>query len=201
MTQIVRLATAIALCATAIVSASAAHATDTLIPGKINIIKDTKLTKMVAKPVGTFTVPAPLSSGDPTLTGGSLAVADTGDSNGFFTSLPVQAAPLGWKGLGNPAGSNGYKYKGTGTGGDPCKIVLVKETVIKFVCKDDQLLNPPLTGNSSIKLQLGTDQFYCAEFGGTEVKNTASIFKRKEASAPSACSSPSGAFVDTTPLF
>ena len=29
---------------------------------------------------------------------------------------------------------------------DPCKVVLVKEAVIKFVCKDDQALNPPLTG-------------------------------------------------------
>jgi len=165
---------------------------------KINIIKDTKLTKMVAKPVRTFTVPAPLSSGDPTLTGGSLAVADTGDSNGFFTALPVQAAPLGWKGLGNPAGSSGYKYKGTGTGGDPCKIVLVKETVIKFVCKDDQLLNPPLTGNSSIRLQLGADQNYCAEFGGTEVKNVTGLFKHKDAPPPASCLSTTSTSTSST---
>jgi len=201
MTQIVRLAAAIALCATVIVvSASAARATDTLIPGKINIIKDAKLTKMVAKPAPatTFPVPTPASSGDPTLTGGSLTVADTDDTNGFSTALPLQTAPLGWKGLGSPAGSSGYKYKGTGTGGDPCKVVLVKETVIKFVCKDDQLLNPPLDGNSSIKLQLGTDQFYCAEFGGIEVKNVTGLFKHKDAPPPAACPSTTSTSTSST---
>jgi hypothetical protein len=188
MIQIVRLATAFALCATLLVPASA-RATNFLIPGKIHIIKDTKLTKLVAKPTGTFTIPGIGSAGDPTINGGNLTVIDIGDGIGLNAALPAQAAPLGWKGLGSPAGSKGWKYKGTGVGADPCKIVLVKPAVIKFVCKDDQLLNPPLLGNSGINLALGTDQ-YCAEFGGTEVKNVAGLFKHKDAPPPVSCSGP-----------
>lgn len=186
MIQIVRLAAAIALCATVIVSASAAHATDHLIPGKIHIIKEAKLTKMVAKPVGAFTIPLPGSAGDPTIHGGSLSVVDTADSLGFSTTLPVQVAPLGWKGLGSTPGINGWKYKGAGFGSDPCKVVLVKPTVIKFVCKDDQALNPALGGDSSIDLALGSDH-YCALFGGTEIKNVTGLFKHKDAPPPASC--------------
>ena len=121
MNPIVRLAAFVALGATLIVPASTVRAADNLIPGKINIIKDTKLTKMVAKPVGpAFPVPTPSGPGDPTTAGGSLSVIDTGDGLGFATALPLQAAPLGWKGLGTPAGINGYKYKGAGTLVDPC---------------------------------------------------------------------------------
>jgi hypothetical protein len=54
----------------------------------------------------------------------------------------------------------------------------VKEKVIKFVCKDDQNLDPPLGGAAAIELALGTDN-YCAEFGGTEIKNVAGLTKRK----------------------
>ena len=155
---------------------------DTLIPGKIHLIKPGKLTKMVAKPVGVFPLPTPLGSGDPTVAGGTLNVFDTSDGGAFTTNLP----DTGWTGLGNPPGSVGYKYKGLGTLADPCKVVIVKEAVIKFVCKDDQALNPPLTGNSGIILALG-DENYCAEFGGTTIKNDLTLFKKKEAPAPSAC--------------
>jgi hypothetical protein len=182
MNPFVRLAASVALGATLLVPASSVRATDILIPGKIVIIKDAKLTKMVAKPTTTFPVPAPAGAGDPTAAGGSLSVTDLGDSQGLSTALPA----AGWKGLGNPAGSKGYKYKGAGSGGDPCKIVLVKEKVIKFVCKDDQNLDPPLAGAAAIELALGTDN-YCAEFGGQEVKNIAGLTKRKDAVAPAGC--------------
>ena len=184
MNPIVRLAAFVALGATVIVPASAVRAADNLIPGKITIIKETKLTKMVAKPISpaTFSVPAPAGPGDPTTAGGSLSVLDGGDGLGLTTTLPM----AGWKGLGNPAGSKGYKYKGAGSLADPCKVVLVKEKVIKFVCKDDQALNPPLLGAAEITLALGTEN-YCAEFGGTEVKNIPGLTKRKDAVAPASC--------------
>ena len=157
-----------------------AGATDYTIAGKIHIIKDAKLNKMVAP--GSYTIPTPLGLSDPTVAGGTLTVVDTGDSNGFSTTLGA----AGWTGLGNPAGSKGYKYKGAGAGSDPCKIVLVKSTIIKFVCKDDQALDPPLTATSAITLSLGTDN-YCAEFGGTEIKNIPGLLKRKDAAAPASC--------------
>jgi len=62
----------------------------------------------------------------------------------------------------------------------------VKSTIIKFVCKDDQALDPPLTGPSGIRLELGPDR-YCAEFGGTEIKTVPGLLKRKDAAAPAAC--------------
>ena len=161
-------------------SSRPAGATDYTIAGKIHIIKDAKLNKMVAP--GSYTIPTPLGPSDPTVAGGTLTVVDTGDSNGFSTTLVA----AGWTGLGNPAGSKGYKYKGAGAGSDPCKIVLVKATIIKFVCKDDQALDPPLAATSAITLALGTDN-YCAEFGGTEVKNVAGLLKRKDAPAPASC--------------
>jgi hypothetical protein len=157
-----------------------ARATDYPIAGKIHIVKDTKLNKMVAP--GSYTIPSALGPSDPTVAGGALTVVDTGDSNGFSTTLGA----AGWTGLGNPAGSKGYKYKGAGAGSDPCKIVLVKSTIIKFVCKDDQALDPPLTATSFITLSLGTDT-YCAEFGGTTIKNVAGLLKRKDAAAPASC--------------
>jgi hypothetical protein len=182
MNPIVRLAAFVALGATLLVPGAAVRADNNLIPGKITVIKDTKLNKMVAKPVGSFTVPAPGSSGDPLLNGGSLTVIDSADSVGFSTALPSS----GWKGLGSPAGTNGYKYKGAGSLADPCKVVLVKGTVIKYVCKDDQDLDPPLGADAAIALSLG-DENYCAQFGGVEVKNITGLFKHKDAPAPGGC--------------
>jgi len=179
------------MCAALLVPGSA-RATDTLIPGKIHIIKDTKLTKMVSK--GAFPLPAPGGPEDPTAAGGGLSVFDTDDSMGFSTTLPAGQ----WMGLGSPAGSKGYKYKGAGTPADPCKVVLVKSAVIKFVCKDDQALQPPaLSGTSAIVLSLGTDR-YCAEFGGSTIKNVDTLLKRKDATAPMAC--PSASTTSTTPV-
>jgi hypothetical protein len=169
--------------ALALVCSGSAMAADTTIAGKIHIIKPGKLTKMVAP--GSYTLPAPASSGDPVANGGSVNVFDIGDGNGLTSALPI----AGWKGLGNPAGSKGYKYKGAGTLADPCKVVLVKSTIIKFVCKDDGALDPPLSGDSGIILSIG-DQNFCAQFGGTTVKNDANLTKRKDAPAPGACPSP-----------
>jgi hypothetical protein len=168
-----------------------AHATDALIPGKILIVKPGTLAKVVAK--GTFTLP---SGGDnPTVAGGSLEIRDLGDMfNDDTYSLPSG----GWKGLGNPPGSNGYKYKGAGTVSDPCKVALIKTNIVKAVCRGAgvTLTTPVSSQPVAVKLSSGTGASYCAGFGGTEVKNTATILKRKDAPAPGDCFSPSGAFVD-----
>ena len=182
----------VALCA------APALAADQLVPGKIMIVKPLTLAKIIAK--GTFTLP---TGGDaPTTAGGSLLIRDLGDPmNANTYSLPS----AGWKGLGNPPGTKGFKYKGAGSVSDPCKVVLIKTNIVKAVCKGTGVtLDTPFTAppaEVAVNLSSGSGTSYCAEFGGTEVKNTASIFKRKDAAAPSACSSPSGAFVDTTPLF
>lgn len=103
---------------------------DELVPGKVVIVKPGKLAKFIAKPlVGSFDLPD--STNDPIIEGGSLNMYDTAGVSNDTYALP----PGGWKGLGNPAGSKGYKYKGAGSAGDPCKVVLVKPNIVKAVCK------------------------------------------------------------------
>jgi hypothetical protein len=95
------------------------------------------------------------------------------------------------KGRGSPAGSRRYNYKGAGTPSDPCdpcKVVLVKKTVRKAVCKVGGItLMPPFDGDIGIVLSLGTTDRYCVQFGGDEVKDDATLTKRKDALAPAAC--------------
>jgi len=181
------------------VCATPALAADQLIPGKIIIVKPGSLAKVISK--GAFTLPT--GADDPTTAGGSLLIKDLGDPmNSNTYSLPSS----GWKGLGNPAGSKGFKYKGDGSASDPCKVVLIKTKIVKAVCKGTGVtLTTPVTAppaEVAINLSVGTGTSYCAEFGGTEIKNTSTILKRKDATTlPSACSSPSGAFLNTDLLF
>jgi hypothetical protein len=159
-----------------------------LLPGRITVIKPSTLAKFVAKPVtgDTFALPTV----DPVAVGGTLRVFDVATTAGDDTyPLPTGGTPpLGWKGLGIPAGAKGYKYKGAGTPGDPCKIVLVKETVIKGVCRGAGMaLTPPFTGDVGVILTLGGTDRYCARFGGDVVKNDPTLTKRKNAPAPGAC--------------
>ena len=72
--------------------------------------------------------------------------------------------------------------------GDPCRIVLVREKVIKGVCHGSGVtLTPPFTGEVGIVLTLGTTDRYCAQFGGDEVRNDATLTRRKNATAPEVC--------------
>src|SRR6476660_7715253 len=98
----------VALAAALALWAGPAAAADNLIPGKIAIVKPTKLAKFVSK--GTFTLPG--GADDPTLAGGSAQYFDTINGAGNNTYLLPATA---WKGLGNPAGSKGFKYKGAGS--------------------------------------------------------------------------------------
>jgi hypothetical protein len=174
----------VALAAVLALWAGPATAADNLIPGKIAIVKPAKLAKFVSK--GTVTLPG--GGDDPTLAGGSAQYFDTtfGAGNNAY-ALPA----LGWKGLGNPPGIKGFKYKGAGSPTDPCKVVLIKTTVIKGVCKGTGVtLNPPFAGDLGIVLSTGATTRYCAQFGGTNIKNQAGLFKRKDAPPPSSCPTP-----------
>jgi cysteine-rich repeat protein len=168
----------------AALSGAPASAADVLTPAKIGIVKPGKLAKFVAKDSSLF--PLPSGADDPTQSSGSLKYFDTLSSAGSDT----YALPAGsWKGLGNPPGAKGFKYKGAGSPSDPCKVVIIKEKVIKAVCKDSGVtLTPPFTGDAGIILASGGMR-YCATLGGTDVKNEAGNFKRKDAPAPGACAS------------
>ena len=164
---------------------------DELVPCKIVVVKPSHLAKAVCKPPTstTFVMPtfAPID--------GSFRIRD-------LSTLVQDDFPLTlgtWIGLGNPAGSAGYKYKGSRQPGDPCPVVLIKPTVLKAVCRgDDVSLAVPFGGDAAVVFKpeyLDGAKRYCARFGGTAVKNDSVVFKRKNADAPSVCS-PSGAFLD-----
>ena len=179
---------------------------DELVHGKLVLIKPGNVVKVIAKPLlaGSFDTPdLGVSGNDPTIeNGGTLRIRDVGGTGGDFTFVldGNGMAPFGWKGLGNPAGSKGFKYVGTGLAGDACKVVLVKQKIVKAVCKgpDTSAYTVPFTGSYiNINLSIGTTtKKYCAQFNGTEIKNTDVLVLRKGSDAPAACQSPSGAFID-----
>src|SRR4030095_3246967 len=82
-----------------------------------------------------------------------------------------------------------YKYKGTGSLNEPCKAVLVKPKIIKGICKGAAVdFNQPVGGDVAVLLTVGSDsKQYCTTFGGTEIKNDATLLKRKDATGAGAC--------------
>jgi Zn-dependent M28 family amino/carboxypeptidase len=174
-----------------------APAADVPIPAKVAIVKAAKLVKVLSKTATTFPLPAPGSAADPTLAGATLHFFDTENGGGGEATFTLDAS--GWKGLGDPAGSRGYKYKGKDDGNDPdpkgtCKIVLLKQNTIKAVCKGAAVtLSTPFASTAGALLGLpagSTALRYCAEAGGEEKKNDAGGVKRKDAPAPPSCPEP-----------
>lgn len=199
-------ALAIAVCGIT-VTALAAMAADVPIPAKVTVVKPGKLAKLVSKATTSFPLPAPGSSEDPTLSGAELSFFDTsipGAGSAMFT-----LDKSGWKGLGKPAGSKGYKYKGKDDVTDPdpkgtCKSVLLKENVIKAVCKGVAVtLTTPFSGTEGVTLGLPAGSVastrYCAEVGGDEKKNNLKLMKRKDAPAPASCPEEEGILVGFDP--
>jgi hypothetical protein len=150
-----------------------AQAADNLIPGKITIIKPGKLAKGIFKPTGVdFPLDGSPLSGFPAGGFARLEVFDTTAPGAGAVSYDLPQA--NWKGLGRPAGSKGFKYKGLGTPEDPCKVLLIKPSIIKFVCKGAGVtLTPPALGNIAGILTTEPGSRYCGSFGGEEIKNTA----------------------------
>lgn len=193
MKDVVR-ALAIVGCVAA-VTAVAAGAADVPIPGRVTVVKSGKLAKLVSKAATPFPLPAPGSAEDPTQSGAVLRFFDTNFPGGGSIAFTLDQS--GWKGLGSPAGSKGYKYRGKDdvTDSDPkgtCRVVLLKEKVIKAVCKGTAItLTTPFSGTEGVTLGLPAGSVsstrYCAGLGGEEVKNNAKLMKRKHASAPASC--------------
>jgi hypothetical protein len=181
----------VALAVALAVWAGPALAATNLIPGKIAIVKPTKLAKLVAKPISPSLFPLPSAN----VTTATVQFFDTltpGNEDTYAASAGT------WTGLGNPAGSKGWKYKGTKTAGDPCVVILFKEKVIKAVCKGaDVTVDGVIAGDLGIVITTNADT-YCASFGGTTVKNQVGLVKRKSAPAPLSCPSPAVATTTST---
>jgi hypothetical protein len=126
-------------------------------------------------------LPTPVSIDDPTLSGGTIRFKDSlGGAVTYILPAP------GWGGLGNPAGSTGYKYLGAGTVADPCLLVRVRTTDIDAICKSPSGLTLPLTGTGQVTLTVGGGgSSYCAEFGGINMPPpTTSRHRRLRAARP-----------------
>ncbi|MCK6554528.1 M28 family peptidase [Candidatus Binatia bacterium] len=182
------------LCAALLVGqCAAAQAVDVGMPGGVTVVKLGNVTRFVAKSASGFPLPAPGSAEDPTTGGAELRFFDT--ALGGATRATFELDASGWKGLGRPAGSKGYRYKGRddATGG-ACTSVVIKEKTIKAVCKGTPVtLSPPFASTEGIVLGLpaGTAALrYCAEFGGEEKKNDAVQMRRTTAPAPAVCPEP-----------
>jgi hypothetical protein len=194
---LIRLAAALALTLTlATGPAIAADEPDELMPGRMVLIRNGALAKFVAKAPVAFDLPD--ATNDPIIQGGSLTISDDGGSATDTFPLPAGAA---WRALGNPPGSKGYKYRGAGSVSDPCRVVLVKQKVVKAVCKGAGVQLPtPFDGDVRIVLTVGTDsKNYCALFGGTTVRNDGTLLKAKSAGPPASCAPV--ATTTTTPTF
>ena len=185
-------------------TSGAAWAADVLVAGQVAIVSSGKLIKFVAKskqqPQETaFPIPAPGSGEDPTVAGATIELFDTATPGAGFISFNLDAA--GWSGLGNPAGSGGYRYMGKDDVSDrthPCRTVVLQDALITMTCKGTAVtLAPPFAGDLQVVLRVpgGSSTLrYCATFGGDTRRNDTTSFKRKDAPAPAGCP-----FVEPTP--
>jgi hypothetical protein len=166
-------------------STSSTLPTTDLLDGRLVIVKPGALAKFVAKPAPGDAFALPF--GDPGgLAGGTLRVFDTTAATAGDETYVLQSG--GWRGLGRPAGANGYRYKGAGSVSDPCRVVVVKERVVKAMCVGTGVtLTPPFAGDVAIVLSFGTTDRYCARFGGEEVRNDPTLTRKRNAPAPGAC--------------
>ena len=155
------------------------------LPGRTVVVRPGTLAKVLARP-STGDVFA-LPTADPIAVGGTLRIFDTGGAAGDDTYL-LPAGATQWRGLGSPAGTRGYLYRGAGTPADPCRIVLLKERVVRAVCTGAGIsLAPPFSGEVRISLRIGTTERYCASFGGDEARNDETLTKRRHATPPFSC--------------
>jgi hypothetical protein len=155
-----------------------------LLPGRLTTIRPGSLAKFVARPASgdTFALPTAAS----VIAGATLRLFDTAATAGDQTfMLPADR----WISLG-AGGSNGYRYRGAGSVGDPCKTVLVRERVVKGVCRGaGVMLAPPFSGDVGIVLTIGSSSVYtyCARFGPPFARNDMTATSRRNAPAPGAC--------------
>ena len=168
---------------------SYANATGHPTPTRIGLIKFGgvppvgRLYKLVSKAPNPplFTLPA----SSPAATGGTLTVAMTGGELTCDLQSGAWDGNRGWKELGNPAGSKGYKYMNKGApGNDPCKIVILKEKIIKVLAKATGTLPAPVgypPGNPDIStvLSLGTDDYSALWVASHYKEKTDKLIKAK----------------------
>ncbi len=189
-----------------VATSAVVFAVDIPIPARSHKIKQDRsggyvaaLAKLAARPaskISPFPVPSPGGSADPTIHGASLRFCKLADASAWS----MIALPSGnWRGLGFPAGSKGYKYKGAGTLADPCTSVIIRGQIIKAKCKGPGAFDAPAPyslpvgdAGAGFELIVGPDR-YCAESSAETIarikKNSGvkGVFSATRAKAPAIC--------------
>lgn len=101
--------------------------TDDLITGTSLVIKPGNLAKLS----GEGTLDLPDAANAPNVQGGTLVFFDAGGTARDAYHLPAK----GWKGLGKPAGTMGWQYKGKVSEDNPCTAVKVTPKTVTATCK------------------------------------------------------------------
>lgn len=146
-----------------------------------------RLIKVLAKD-GLIASPSPGSALDPRVTGATVRFLNptTTEEATFF--LPPGP---GWKGLGNPPGDRGYRYKGGA--GDACNTVSIRHRKQwKAVCRGKNgdvpfTLDEPSQGSLAASIQFGASAPQCTVFGGTVIKDEVGRFKAVKSAGGSDC--------------
>lgn len=141
----------------------------------------------------------PEAAFDPSVVGGELRVLNPSTAEEQLIPLPA----MNWKGLGNPTGSKGYKYKDSKLISGPCKSVQIKPSkLVKVNCGGSGMtfsLDEPSQGDLTVELRIGGMQEirYClfSSAGGEVTKDEGTgvsssgngQFKAKNASRPNSC--------------
>jgi hypothetical protein len=142
---------------------------------RVAVVKPSRLFRFVAR--GTFPLPDP-SIDDPRNEGGTLAFVGT--TGGATYTL----ARSGWRGIGpKKDGSRGFRFAGY-----PCRVVVIKPTALKGVCRNDTgTVGLPEPGPLGIVLRIGDGTRYCGACGGVAKGNASVLFKRTACAAPATC--------------
>ena len=134
---------------------------------------------------------APDSSTDPASTGSAVLVGWTGSGGtGAGRTELIQLDPTRWLGLGNPAGSKGYKYLDKTQAAGGIKKILFKPGnkggLLKILAKGYSWSWPQGGPHDAVWVHFAIeDEWYCAEFSGaTAKKNEDGLFKATNALAP-----------------
>lgn len=179
-----------AFLALAVVStALASDEPDELVSGKVVVVVSGQVLRFAGKPAAKGErLDLPNPSNDPTLEGATLRVGDSAGAAGSATfALPATRWTRIPRNAARPL--KGYRYGGTASSTDPCRLVLVKRKVVKAACSGlGVTLTPPFAGEVAVVLTVGTDsKRYCASFGGTTVKTKPALTKRRNAPPAPAC--------------
>jgi hypothetical protein len=188
--------------------AAPARAADQHVVGKLVMVRNNlDPAKRLVKYLGKEIASSRTVQGSPLSGGATFEVVlqpELGSGSQQCFALPAS----GWSAI----SSIGYKYRdATGTNG-PVKVASIKRTpsatfILKVVANGALgsivVVPPTRTAEADVFFHIGGGgDRYCSVFGGDFVNDGVSLFKAKNAPAPSACAdvslecSPSGAFVD-----